>query len=107
MADLGPFTLLDAAATTDAAGPRVALTVVNRDRERPHEAWIDLGHAGVEGEVLVSEVNGPDVGAVNSFASPRSVDVVERTAKVGGGKFEYSFPAHSVSVLRFGVRPRE
>ena len=105
VADLGPFTLLDAAATCDAAGRRIALAVVNRDRDRAHEVSIDLGSAEVQGEVLVSEVNGPDVGAVNSFASPRAVDVVERAVTVDRGKFEYSFPAHSVSVLRFGVRP--
>jgi alpha-L-arabinofuranosidase len=47
-----------------------------------------------------------DVGAVNSFESPRVVDVVERRVEVGGGRFEYRFPAHSVSVLRFEVDGR-
>ena len=36
VADLGPFTLLDAAATCDEAGRAVSVTVVNRARDRDH-----------------------------------------------------------------------
>jgi alpha-N-arabinofuranosidase len=105
VSDLGPFTLLDASATCDAAGRNVALTVVNRDRDRAHSATIDLGSAAASGGLAVSEVNGPDVGAINSFSEPRLVDVRESRVERGGGRFDYEFPAHSVTVLRFAVTP--
>jgi alpha-L-arabinofuranosidase len=103
VADLGPFPLLDAAATRDAAGRRLTLTVVNRDRDTGHAATIQLAGGTVAGGVLVSEVNGPDVGATNSFEHPRVVDVQERRLEAAGARFEYGFPPHSVTVLRIPV----
>ena len=104
VSDLGPFTLLDASATTDAAGRQVTLAVVNRDRDRDIVATVDLGGAALTGEIAVAEVNGPDVAAVNSFENPRAVDVREHRRALEGGRFEHRFPAHSVSVLRFATR---
>jgi alpha-L-arabinofuranosidase len=106
VSDLGPFTLLDAAATCDTGGRRVMIAVVNRDRDRDQLATVDLGRARVMGGIAVAEVNGPEVGAMNSFEEPRVVDVQERRADVAGERFEHRFPAHSVSVLRFQVETR-
>jgi alpha-N-arabinofuranosidase len=103
VADLGPFPLLDAVATCDAGGRRVTLAVVNRDRDRDHVAAIELTDAAATGGVLVSEVNGPDVEATNSFEDPRRVDVRERRLDLAGRRFEYAFPAHSVTVLRMSL----
>ena len=82
VADLGPFTLLDATATTDTAGGTLTLAVVNRDRDQSHKATIDLGGAEVAGSLQVSEVNGPDVGATNSFEQPNA----GRRARAPGGR---------------------
>ena len=105
VADLGPFPLLDAAATCDAAGRELTLAVVNRDRDRAHAAVVELGGAAVAGRVAVTEVNGPDVSATNSFEAPTRVGVRERQLDVTGGRFEYTFPAHSVTVLRLSILP--
>ena len=51
-------------------------------------------------DVLVSEVNGPDVDATNSFETPRAVDVRETRLTARGHRFEHEFPAHSISLLR-------
>jgi alpha-N-arabinofuranosidase len=104
VADLGPFPLLDAAATCDAAGRELTLAVVNRDRDRAHAAVVELGGAVVAGRVAVTEVNGADVSATNSFEAPTRVGVRERQLDATGGRFEYTFPAHSVTVLRLAVR---
>jgi alpha-N-arabinofuranosidase len=104
VSDLGPFTLLDAAATCDDDGRRITLAVVNRDRERDHVATIDLGETVATGTVMVAEVNGPDVASVNSFEAPHVVGVRERRSQAGGARLEHRFPAHSVSVLRFETR---
>jgi alpha-L-arabinofuranosidase len=68
--------------------------------ERDLAATLDLGGAGIGGLVKVWEVNGPDVGATNSFETPRAVDVRERQAAGRGPRLEYVFPAQSVTVLR-------
>jgi alpha-N-arabinofuranosidase len=100
VADLGPFSLLDAVATSDDGGRELTIGVVNRDRDRAHAATIDLGGAAATGELLVSEVNGPDGGATNSFENPDRVGVSKHRRPVSGHRFDYEFPAHSVSVLR-------
>jgi alpha-L-arabinofuranosidase len=105
VADLGPFSLLDAVATCDDTGREVTIGVVNRDRDRSHAATIDLGAATATGELHVSEVNGPDVGATNSFEHPNRVGVREHRRPVTGHRFEVEFPAHSVSVLRVHLAP--
>jgi len=99
VSDLGPFTLLDATATCDAAGRTVTVAVVNRDRDRPHPATVDLGDAEAV-QVDLAEVNGPDVGATNDFDAPDRVRATERSLPLRGRRLEHVFPAHSVSVLR-------
>jgi alpha-N-arabinofuranosidase len=105
VADLGPFSLLDAVATCDEAGRELTIGVVNRDREQRHEATIDLGGAAASGEARIYEVNGPDVDATNSFEHPDRVGVREHRRAVTGHRFNHAFPAHSVSVLRVPLAP--
>jgi alpha-N-arabinofuranosidase len=100
VADLGPFSMLDATATCDPGGTQLTIAVVNRDRDRAHRASIELGEAAAKGDALVSEVNGAGVEATNSFETPRAVDVRESRGSARGHRFEHEFPAHSISVLR-------
>src|SRR5437867_382731 len=103
VADLGPFQLLDAIASCDAAGHALSVAVVNRSHERELPATLDLGGATVSGSVTAWEVNGPDVSVTNSFEAPRTVDVRELKLDARGGALVHVFPAHSVTVLRFSV----
>ncbi len=100
VADLGPFPLLDAVATCDAAGQELTVAVVNRDRDRSQPASVELVDATLAGPVAVSEVNGPSAHAQNSFEHPRCVDVRDREIPATGRRLEHEFPAHSVTVLR-------
>ncbi|PYM12239.1 MAG: alpha-N-arabinofuranosidase [Candidatus Rokuibacteriota bacterium] len=100
VSELGPFQLLDAAATCDETGRTLTLAVVNRDRERDLPATVDLGSATVTGAMDVWEVNGPDVSAMNSFDAPQTVDVRASRVERRGARFDYTFPAHSVTVAR-------
>ena len=104
VADLGPFAMLDATATCDAAGGALTLFVVNRDRDSSHTATLDIAGAGVGELVQAFEVNGPDVGSKNSFEHPDVVGARERRLEPRAGKLEYEFPAHSLSVLRMRLR---
>ena len=103
--DLGPFSLLDAVATSDEAGRELTVAVINRDREQSHAGTVDLGGARASGELQVSEVNGPDVDAANSFEHPDRVGVREHRRAIAGHRFDCVFPAHSVSVLRVPLAP--
>jgi alpha-N-arabinofuranosidase len=102
VADLGPFPLLDVAATTDAGTVTLVLGVVNRDRDRPIAATIELqdGRSAVRG--VAYEVNGDSPKVLNSFERPDAVAVRERRLEPGPCA-SYEFPAHSVTVLRFDV----
>jgi alpha-N-arabinofuranosidase len=105
VADLGPFPLLDAVATSDEAGRDLTIGVVNRDRDQAHTATIDLGSATAAGELRAFEVNGPDVDATNSFEHPDRVGVREHRRAASGHRFDYVFPAHSVTMLRLALAP--
>jgi alpha-L-arabinofuranosidase len=103
VADLGPFAMLDATATCDASGAGLTLAVVNRDRDHAHRASIELAEAAVKDDVTVWEVNGADVGATNSFETPRAVDVRESRLDARGHRFQHEFPAHSITVMRVAL----
>ncbi|MFI5341744.1 MAG: alpha-N-arabinofuranosidase [Candidatus Methylomirabilales bacterium] len=100
VADLGPFKLLDAVATCDPTGRQITLGVVNRDRDRDHKVTIQFTGGSARSGVDVAEVNGAGPEAMNSFDHPDAVGVREHRMNLGGSGFDYTFPAHSVTVLR-------
>jgi alpha-N-arabinofuranosidase len=104
VADLGPFTLIDAAASVDEAGREISVALINRDRDRDLPAAIEIAGAEVTGPVRGWEVNGPDVSAMNSFEEPRRVDVRETRATARPGGLDYVCPAHSITILRLTAR---
>ena len=103
IADLGPFKLLDAVGTCDATGRRVALAVVNRDRDREHRVMIQFVGGSARAGVDAAEVNGAGPGAMNSFEHPEAVGVREKRMNLGGSTFEHVSPAHSVTLLRLAL----
>jgi alpha-N-arabinofuranosidase len=104
VSDLGPFSLIDAVASCDEAGREITVALVNRDRERDQPATIEVAGADVAGGVDGWEVNGPEVGATNSFEHPARVDVRERRATARSGWLDYVCPAHSITLLRLRAR---
>jgi alpha-L-arabinofuranosidase len=104
VADLGPFLLIDAAASTDEAGREISVALVDRDRDRDLTATVEVTGADVTGPVRVWEVNGPEVGAMNSFEQPRRVDVRESRATARSGGLDHVCPAHSITILRLTAR---
>jgi len=103
VADLGPFPLLDVSASRDTNRKNVTVAVVNRDSTNALATMVSLGDTSIAG-ARVSEVNGPDVKTVNSFETSNAVGVREVTLKVGESSFTYTFPAHSITVLRLTLK---
>jgi alpha-N-arabinofuranosidase len=99
VADLGPFNLLDVTATCDPEKRQIALAVVNRDRDAAHTATIQFADGAAVG-LEAYEINGEQPGTRNSFAQPQAVAVQRRPLELAGQVFEYTFPAHSVTLLR-------
>ncbi len=88
---------LDASAALD--NGTLVVNVVNRHRDQPVEAELQVEDKQFSGPVSVSEVNGPDIKAENDFGKT-AVKTTERSATASGNKLRYTFPAHSYTMLK-------
>jgi alpha-N-arabinofuranosidase len=104
VSDLGPFDLLDVSATRDAAGDELCLAVVNRSPDQALPTTLDVDGCSLAADLLVYEVTGPDPRSRNSFEQPDTVRVHTRRTQGGAGRVEYTFPPHSISLLRGRTR---
>lgn len=73
------------------------LAVVNRSLNEDVPTRIDLGPHLLIRDVRAYEVNGADTSVHNSFAQPHAISVQTRRLHAAS---EYTFPAHSVTLLR-------
>lgn len=105
VARLGPFQQLDAVATCNSAGTVLTLAVINRDREQAHATTIQFAGSTSASKGTVYEVNGPQPESQNSFAQPSVVTTQERSLELNqyGQAFTYTFPAHSLTMLRLQI----
>jgi alpha-L-arabinofuranosidase len=94
---------LDASTTTDEARRQLSLAVVNRHESSPITGVIAVQGWNLPATGVAFEVNGPTPSAENTFATPNSVGIQRKPFNRAGEKFEYTFPAHSVTVLKFGA----
>jgi alpha-N-arabinofuranosidase len=77
----------------------LTLNVVNRHRDQSIATELELEDKTFAGPIEITEVNGPDIKAENSFDAVK-VKPAQRSAKAAGKKFAYAFPAHSYSMLQ-------
>jgi alpha-N-arabinofuranosidase len=92
---------LDVSATRDPATGDVYVNVLNRSRDQDLTAAIETG--GTPGSrVGVWQMHHPDLKATHTFGSDDVVRPVTRddAVAVSDGAFSYSFPAHSLTILR-------
>ncbi len=90
---------LDAQATVDEAGRRLYLAVVNRDRSQPVEVQVEVEGAAVELQGQGYQLNGPSALSGNSASNPDVVTIGPVPPFLAGGRFRYTFPAHSATIL--------
>jgi alpha-N-arabinofuranosidase len=94
---------LDVSATYDPKARQVFLNVLNRSEKTDITARIQNVAGAPSGPVSVWELNHPDLKAVHSFAKDTVVRPVTRTVsvKAGADGFEYTFPRHSLTILKW------
>lgn len=96
---------LDAVATKSAGGTELYLSVVNRSDTANLATTINLNNAGTIGGTATAYTVGNGVGYLtkNTWQSPNAVPLNVTTVSGVTNGFSYTFPAHSVTVLKFTV----
>ncbi|HXH08148.1 MAG TPA: alpha-L-arabinofuranosidase C-terminal domain-containing protein [Vicinamibacterales bacterium] len=100
-----PLPYLDVSASYDPRSRTIFLNVLNRSRNRDLPARIVNQEGRLSPEIGVWELNHPDLKATHTFGDDQKVRPVARTARVGieDGGFTYTFPAHSLTILRLSL----
>jgi alpha-N-arabinofuranosidase len=101
-----PLRYLDVSSTHDKKNGVVYLNVLNRSKDKNITAAIEnqTGKAGANASVW--EMNHPDMKATHTFGDDKKVRPVtkEVSLKQSGSGFEYTFPAHSLTIMKLQVR---
>jgi alpha-N-arabinofuranosidase len=92
---------LDVVASTTEDGERIALKVVNTSFTEDIQGELKLDHLArsLAPEASVTTINGPDVGASNSFATPDRIRARRSSFTGVGRQFAYTFEKHSVTII--------
>jgi alpha-N-arabinofuranosidase len=93
-----PF--LDVSATQDEDKKQIALVVVNRHESKPVAADLDIRGAKIANAATLFEINGASPGTENSFTQPNNVKIEKSEFRNAGSRFTYTFPGHSVTLLK-------
>lgn len=97
---------LDVSATYDQAPGELYLNVLNRSANSDLTTRIENQEGTLGSTAAVWEMNYPDLKATHTFGGDERVRPVTRTADltVADNGFTYTFPAHSLTILRIPVR---
>ena len=99
VADLGPFSLVDAAATTSSDRRRLALTLVNRSPDQPEKAEIVLRNLAFDGVAEVRSLtaeHGPDA---RTLPDVESACLEQGSEKPSGQALTLTLPPRSFTVV--------
>ena len=93
---------LDVTASLD--GDQLVICVLNRHKENAISTEIICQQGVFSGPVEVYEINGPDIKSGNDFGKANVQTERKDDLKKPGASFEYSFPAHSVTMLKGKIK---
>lgn len=93
----GEVPYLDVSAAYDDGA--LVLNVVNRHQTQAIEAEFEAQDARFSNNFTVSEVNGPNIKAENTFGSQK-VGIKTSSTNVANNRLIYSFPPHSYTMLK-------
>jgi alpha-N-arabinofuranosidase len=94
---------LDVSATYDPKARQVFVNVLNRSETKDITARIESVAGAPSGPVSVWELNHPDLKATHTFGKDKVVRPATRTVsvKASGSAFDYTFPKHSLTILKW------
>ena len=97
---------LDVSTTYNAAEKTIYVNVLNRSKDKDLTTRIDNQEGSLQSEVGVWEMNHPDLKATHTFGNDKKVRPITRTlsASVENNGFSYTFPAHSLTILRLRLK---
>ena len=93
---------LDVTASID--GDQLILCVLNRHKDNAISTQIICQQGTFSGPVEVYEINGPDIKSEKDLNKTNVQTVRKDDLKKPGASFEYSFPAHSVTMLKGKIK---
>jgi alpha-N-arabinofuranosidase len=101
-----PLPYLDTSATYDAKSGVVYVNVLNRSEKQDIAARVENVTGQVGADVEVWELNHADLKATHTFGDDKKVRPATRTvrAAIANNGFRYTFPKHSLTILRVPVR---
>ncbi len=101
-----PLPYLDVSSTWDEESGTLYLNVLNRSRDRDIPTRVLSQKGSPAALAQVWELNHPDLKATHTFGDDHKVRPVTREVSltVSDGAFEYTFPAHSLTILRIKLR---
>jgi alpha-N-arabinofuranosidase len=106
VADLGPFAVVDAAATTSADRGRLALTLVNRNPDEPETIEVVLREVAFGSDARVVTVT-PERGPGNRVVPDvEGVGLEEGSEAPKGATLTLTLPAQSFTVIEAGTTGR-
>ena len=94
---------LDVSATLDNARQTLSVAVVNRHETEQIHATVAIQNARVGKQATSFEINGASPNVENSFSEPDNVKTIQKEISGIGEKFDYDFPAHSVTLLKLSM----
>jgi alpha-L-arabinofuranosidase len=96
--DVKGIRTLDVSATLDKASKQLAVYIVNRSLKAT-DACLQLSSGTFADKVNVFTVNGPDIKAENTFASPDKIKTAQTELQPKGNRLDITFEPHSVTGL--------
>ena len=101
-----PLKYLDVSTTYNATDKTIYVNVLNRSKDKDLTTRIENQEGSLQSEVSVWEMNHPDLKATHTFGDDKKVHPVTRnvTATISNNGFNYTFPAHSLTILRLKLK---
>src|SRR5215813_2855742 len=101
-----PLPYLDVSATYNSKEKTLFVNVLNRSKSKDLMTRIENQEGQLDSEVGVWEMNNSDLKATHTFGDDKKVRPVTRTvtATLQNNGFSYTFPAHSLTILRLKLK---
>ncbi|MGE5132221.1 MAG: alpha-N-arabinofuranosidase [Gemmatimonadota bacterium] len=99
VADLGPFALVDAAATVSADRRRLTLTLVNRNPDQPETAAIVLRDQVFDGPARIRTLTAERDGHGRALPDVEGAQLAEGSETASGPSLTLTLPAQSFTVI--------